>query len=227
MRKKSFPHHPVIPANAGIQRHQPSWMSDQVGHDEGLNLKILRQQICQQRKNLSPDTQADAANKVANQLCNTEIFKNSQHIAAYFPINGELDPTLLMGYAWQAGKICYFPVIAKNQQLLFALYNEGDPLTRNRYGILEPYIEKNQIIAPQDLDIVITPLVAFDNKGNRLGMGSGYYDHTFAFLKQQTRPSKPYLIGIACEFQKVAELIPNSWDVRLDMVVTEAKIYAT
>jgi 5-formyltetrahydrofolate cyclo-ligase len=83
---------------------------------------------------------------------------------------------------------------------LFSIYEPDDVLKKNRFGILEPEINFKKIIPAWALDIVFTPLIAFDSEGNRLGMGGGFYDRTFSFLHNSKR-SHPHLIGLAYEFQ--------------------------
>lgn len=190
-----------------------------------VNTQKLRKEILNKRAKLTPTFQHQAAIKVANFISNINIFKNSKCIAAYFPVRGEMDPRPLMEHIWQENKTCYLPIVMKNHKLLFAEYNKNDLLINNRYNIPEPCRETCKLINPKDLNIVITPLVAFDIKGNRLGTGAGYYDRTFAFMKGLPRRNKPYLIGIAYEFQKTLSLSPQPWDVPLNMIVTEAGIY--
>ena len=111
----------------------------------------------------------------------------------------------------------------KDKKLLFSIYNEGDPLVNSHCGIPEPYKKSDNLIDPKDLDLVITPLVGFDVDGNRLGMGGGYYDRTFAFTKQHSDDDDhgPCLIGVAYEFQNISQVPTESWDVPLDKLVTE------
>ena len=75
------------------------------------------------------------------------------------------------------------------------------------------------------LDMIFVPLVAFDLNGFRIGMGSGYYDRTFEKKLEIKDMKSPVLIGLAYEFQKQECLNHQPWDVPLDMVVTELKIY--
>jgi len=107
--------------------------------------------------------------------------------------------------------------------MLFIKYEEGEQLIKNRLGILEPIFDAKKIIYPQKIDLVIVPLVGFDENANRLGNGGGYYDRTFIFKKQQ--PNKPYLIGIGYECQKIPSLDIKDWDVPMDMIVTESFFY--
>jgi 5-formyltetrahydrofolate cyclo-ligase len=190
-----------------------------------INTQKLRKEILNKRAKLPPPFQRETALKVANFISNINIFKKSKHIAAYFPVRGEMDPRPLIEQAWQEHKTSYLPIVMENYKLSFAEYNKNDLLINNLYSIPEPCRETSKLINPKDLDIVIMPLVAFDINGNRLGTGTGYYDRTFAFTKQLTRRNKPYLIGIAYEFQKAPDLSPQPWDVPLNMVVTEARIY--
>ena len=81
-------------------------------------------------------------------------------------------------------------------------------------------------MALRDLDIVFTPLVAFDTAGNRVGMGAGFYDRSFAFRKHRRNWRRPLLIGVAYDFQRVPHIPARTWDVPVDLVVTDKKTYA-
>jgi 5-formyltetrahydrofolate cyclo-ligase len=82
-----------------------------------------------------------------------------------------------------------------------------------------------KLIDPDQLDLVIVPLVAFDKSGNRLGKGGGYFDRTFEFLNEAPRPKKPFLCGIAYALQALPSIEPEPWDVKLNAVITEEKIH--
>lgn len=92
-------------------------------------------------------------------------------------------------------------------------------LRANSFGLLEP--NSGQTIDARSLDVVITPLVAFDKKNNRVGMGGGYFDRTFAFLKDRKSYFHPKLVGVAFACQEVEQIVPNPWDIRLFGVITE------
>lgn len=102
--------------------------------------------------------------------------------------------------------------------LHFSLYQPADKLQPNQYGILEP-LSSAPHIALEKLDIVMTPLVAFDRQGHRLGTGGGYYDRTFAALQ-----GKPRLVGMAYSMQEADPLPSDEWDVKLYGVVTEKSL---
>lgn len=186
-----------------------------------LNRPLLRQQIRQQREALCIGAQQKSAVHVAKLVFDLPEYQAAQHIAFYKAHHGELDPILILEYALNAGKTCYFPVLLPNpsRQLNFYRYQPNDEWVKNSYGILEPTQNPKHLIAPEKLECVFTPLIAFDEKGYRIGQGEGYYDYTFRFLNQPPRPSHPQLIGLAYAFQKMDMIIPESWDVRLNRII--------
>jgi 5-formyltetrahydrofolate cyclo-ligase len=165
-----------------------------------------------------------AAHSALHLLVNDSLFLTSQRIACYFAQDNEFDCSPIIESIWQAKKNCFLPVLSDqhNQGLTFAAYHPNDTLCLNRYNIQEP---KDKAILPaEELDLVFVPLVGFDLQGNRLGMGGGYYDRTFAHL-QKKNIKKPYLMGLAFECQYVAEIPEESYDIPLDAVLTEKKLY--
>ena len=185
----------------------------------------LRQSIRKKRLALTPSESATCAEHLAQQVCSSKFVSNSRHIAAYLAADGEIDPLPLMQYFWSLGKIIYLPVLVpfSMQKLWFAKYEAGDRLIYNRYGIAEPL--RRRLIKPCALDLVLTPLVAFDQAGHRIGMGGGYYDRSFAFLAGRRYWRKPHMLGLAFEFQKQDTIKPNAWDIPLTAIATEARLY--
>ncbi len=114
-------------------------------------------------------------------------------------------------------------MIDEHKRLKFALWWPGMEIATNRLGIPEP-VDTNASLAPDALDVVLVPLLGFDRRGHRLGFGGGYYDRSFAFLRDLERPSKPLLVGIGYASQEVDHIEPEDWDVRLDYVATEREL---
>jgi len=187
----------------------------------------LRQSIRQQRRSLTRDEADHHAEQLAHRTARHAFVLQSQRIATYLAADGEIDPYPLMQSLWASGKTLYLPVLApfSNRKLWFAEYNPTDILAFNRFGIPEPV--RRRLIKPCALDLVLTPLVAFDSNGHRIGMGGGYYDRSFAFLRRRQHWRKPRLLGLAYELQKQTSIKPNDWDIPLDAVATEARIYQT
>ncbi len=130
-------------------------------------------------------------------------------IAVYLRQDGEIDLAPVVAKGRERGVVFAVPVLACGS-LRFAAYRAEEPLRRVRYGLLEP--TNPALLRPT---LVLAPLVAFDGQGNRLGMGGGHYDRYFAEHPRTER------IGVAHQCQRTSELPVDSWDVRLDAVVTE------
>jgi 5-formyltetrahydrofolate cyclo-ligase len=175
------------------------------------------------RRAISTEQRSVAAEAAAKLFSQHPLFQRSQFIATYLGKSDEFDAVPIIEEIWRAQKKCYLPVVqAPEEKILnFMLFREGDSLRMNRYKILEP--ENTEKIAAEDLDLVLMPLVAFDLKQNRLGMGGGYYDHTFEFILEKKPQKKPLLIGLAYANQQVDHLPYDPWDVPLDGVLTEEK----
>ncbi len=186
----------------------------------------IRKTIRQQRLALSMSETQQAAVDVCQLLQQKSVFIQAQHIAFYFSCNNELSVDNLLQIALAQDKHCYLPVLdpLNENHLLFCHYENNAPLINNRYGIPEPICQSDNFIDPQQLDMVFTPLVAFDKRCNRLGMGKGYYDRSFAFLKNNV-VKKPVMIGIAYELQKLPVVPCDDWDIPLDAIATEKTIY--
>lgn len=187
----------------------------------------LRRQMRRRRRALSLAERLARAECLAQGLAATHLFRSSRRIACYLSQDGELDLTPLMRRAWAMQKTCYLPVVRAFHppRLWFAPYCEGDPLVCNRFGIPEPHLPLREPARAAVLDLILVPLVAFDEYGNRLGMGAGFYDRTFAFLKQRHFWQRPRLLGIGYDFQKVEDLQAQPWDVPLQGIATDARIY--
>lgn len=179
----------------------------------------IRSHLRQQRRALSCAARVCCAKQVARRLAASPLFRAARRIAIYLPNDGELEITPLLQRIWACGKTCYLPVL-RGKRLGFALYLRGDVLSLNRFGIPEPAVPARKLVGALALDLILVPLVAFDAQGNRLGMGAGFYDRTLAARARRTHWRRPRLIGIAYDFQKVAQLVPAPWDVPLDGVVT-------
>ncbi len=113
----------------------------------------------------------------------------------------------------------------KRRQLWFLRYRPGEPMRANRFGIPEPARRQRRLALAWTLDLILVPLVGFDADCNRLGMGGGFYDRTLSFLRQRTHWQRPRLIGIAHECQRVERIQPQPWDIPLDAVATELRLY--
>ena len=187
----------------------------------------LRRTLRAQRNSLSLEAQIVAADRLTANVVSTRWFRVCRRIACYLPNDGEIDPSPIMERLWRMRKICYLPVLSRltHDRLWFARAEPDMALTSNRFGILEPEVAARHLVRAQELDLILMPLVAFDHRGNRLGMGGGFYDRSLEFLRHRQRWKKPHVFGLAHDFQQVAALGVEPWDIPLQGVVTDKKVY--
>ena len=181
----------------------------------------LRQHLRQTRRNLPPKERIAAAESVAGQLLALPFLPERGHVAGYWAMDGEIALHVFQ-LRLPAGLSYCLPVLTEangENRLAFAPWRPGDPLVSNRYGIPEPDVEPGSLLAAAEMALVVMPLVGFDLGGNRLGMGAGWYDRSFAF--RRSRPGPPWLVGAAFSRQQVEALDRQDWDVPVDAVCTE------
>ena len=187
----------------------------------------LRRLLRKARRELSPCAQRLAARGLYQQLAQHPLFRRAKHIALYLPTDGEIDPRLLLREAQRRGKTTYLPVLSAwpRTKMVFQRLSPGEKLRPNRYRILEPRINHARQRKVWALDLVLLPLVGFDETGRRLGMGGGFYDRSLAYQARRQSWRKPTLLGLAHECQKVGNLAQASWDVPLQGTVSDKQWY--
>jgi 5-formyltetrahydrofolate cyclo-ligase len=160
---------------------------------------------------------------IANRLRRDPAYLRADRIGAYLATDGEIDPLPLLHAALAGGKRCYLPVLHPfaGPSLWFCEWRAGDPLVPNRFAIPEPLPRRHPPHHAWQLDLLLVPLVAFDARGNRLGMGGGYYDRTLAYLHHRVHWRRPRVVGLAHSLQRVDSLPKNAWDIPVDGVITE------
>ncbi|PRA32194.1 5-formyltetrahydrofolate cyclo-ligase [Pseudomonas poae] len=192
-----------------------------------LSRPQLRRMLRKARRALTPSEQRKAAHGLYRQLAQQPLFRRAKHISLYLPTDGEIDPRLLLRAAQRRGKATYLPVLSAwpRTKMVFQRVRPGEKLLPNRFRILEPRVNISQQRKVWALDLVLLPLVGFDETGGRLGMGGGFYDRSLAYLARRQSWRKPTLLGLAHECQKVERLVQASWDVPLAGTVTDKQWY--
>jgi len=194
--------------------------------DTPINNGIIRRNKRRLRNQLSCLEQSTHAFGLANQVCRQQPFLNGSRIACYLANDGEIDPEYIIQTAWRLRKQVYLPVLSPFQgKLYFAPYQAGMAMKLNRFDIWEPACRPVNWVTAWQLDLMLLPLVAFDECGNRLGMGGGFYDRTLSYLRRRQHWKAPKLLGAAHELQRIEPIAPEPWDIPLDLVVTEAGAY--
>ncbi len=183
----------------------------------GLNLQksILRKQFLAQRKAILVEDAKIAAEKAANNLIHNLIHKNITIVAIYLPVQAELDTIPLKTQLQELGlKIALPKIVDKNSPLVFKLWDVDSKLISHPTYKVKELDESALNIIP---DIVIVPLLAFDEDNHRLGYGGGYYDRTIKYYKQNYPHTK--FVGYAYEGQKIEGKLPRyDFDQMLDFI---------
>ncbi len=177
----------------------------------------LRRELKAKRSLLSAADKMAAAEAVANHVL-AQLPETGGSIAGYWASVGEL-PLHILQLRLPSNWIWCLPVVQPNRHLLFAPWRAGDALATNQYGIPEPTLTPSSCLRPAELSAALVPLLGFTRSGQRLGMGGGYYDASFAF--RQNNLATPTLIGIAFACQELDKLDTQAWDVNMDAIATE------
>lgn len=189
-----------------------------------MNKSNLRRTIKAARNAISPSQRRSASRASLRLALRHGLLLRAQRIGLYSAKGGEFDLQPLLNQALLMGRACYLPLVPRRGRILrFGRVGRCTRMTTNRYGIAEP-IDARPLRARQ-LDLLLMPLVGFDQQGFRLGMGGGYYDATLAFMHHRRHWRKPLLVGVAYECQRVERLPHDPWDMPLDAVLTERQLY--
>ncbi len=193
----------------------------------GKEKKQLRNQARQKRRALDHQQRTEASARICQRIAASKSFRNARRIALYLPMDGEVDCLSLFETAMGAGKEIFLPQLPGRypRAMNFALLDAQTALEPGPMGTIQPARGSRIAASAREMDLVITPLAAFDPRGNRIGMGAGYYDRTFGFLAYRKHWISPRLVGVAFECQKFPAVPIDPWDVPLWSVVTESGSY--
>ena len=202
--------------------HEPANMMSNETTAEQLRSQI-RKQIRSTRRNLAEAQQVADAAKLFTHLIQHAKVKEALHIGISLASDGEIDTHEFIKWCWAQKKHVYLPVIHpfSKGHLLFLEYTPETDMVVNKYGISEPKLTQLHACAMKKLDLVFTPLVAFDLQGNRIGMGGGYYDRMLSPWFKEKKGAYP--IGLAHDCQQVTSLPIEKWDIPLPEIITPSK----
>jgi 5-formyltetrahydrofolate cyclo-ligase len=184
----------------------------------------MRKQLRANRRALSVAEQRIAARNLLHNVLRLAEIRSARHIALYWPNDGEIDPRPLLKRLKRMRKQCFVPLLSELFHNRLWFVPVGARTRRNLFGIPEPIVPARARRSGRELDLVFLPLVGFDRRGNRIGMGGGFYDRTFGFLRDRDGWHRPTLIGLAHACQEVPALQPAEWDVPLAAIVTDREI---
>ena len=176
-----------------------------------------RKRINKERRKLGRLQCYIASKRLASNSKFIQRIKHCSKILSYLPVQGEISPYFI--YQDSNAKV-YLPKISDfvNNQMQY--YSSELPRKLNRFRISEP-LPMEQPTPMNAFDIVLMPLVGFDRNGHRLGMGGGFYDRALEFTQSVNQFNRPLLIGVAHHFQECETITRHSWDIPLDIVLTD------
>lgn len=176
----------------------------------------LRQQMLAARQALPAQQRQQMDTRICS--CIVQAAADVGPIAGYVAANGEPDIMPALTELYECGHSIYLPVVDPliRGQMQFGNWTPGMVLKRNRFGIGEP--DGLETLPAADLDLVFMPLLGYSAEGQRVGMGSGYYDRSFSI---SAAAKTPLLCGIAYSMQQAQFSTADAWDIPMDAVVTE------
>ena len=181
---------------------------------------LLRRELRQRRRDLPAAARIAAANTLADRLLALPFLPSSGHVAGYWAMDGEIGLHAFQMRLPPTLTYC-LPMLHADESLRFAPWRAGAPLVTNRFGIPEPDLDPDDALPASEMAMLVLPLVGFDARGARLGMGGGWYDRSFAFRHAAMPP--PWLVGVGFDAQCVDALEVESWDVLPDAICTETR----
>jgi 5-formyltetrahydrofolate cyclo-ligase len=200
-------------------------MAEPGDRDHRAARRSIRRDMRASRRGLDAATRQAADRALVRNILSWGPYRRARRVALYLAFDGEPDLSRLIAVAHRQGKELYVPSL-KGHSMSFVRLPPKGTLAKNFFGILEP--PRGGRIDARQLDLVLTPLVAFDTHGTRIGVGRGYYDRCFGFLLRRQAWLHPKLAGVAYSLQCAPTLDRQAWDVPLWAAVTEksAQIFA-
>ena len=183
-------------------------------------MRELRSKALHARRAMNVEYRAAASKIICEKVIRSSSFSAASLLACYLPMQDEVDTRRIIERAWCAKKRIFVPITRTKGKMFFREIHPNTTLVRNSMSIWEPVT--GEIVHPRELQMVVTPLVAFDRFNHRIGMGGGYYDRSFSFLRHRKHWFKPKLFGVAFKCQEIEKITPNPWDIRLYKTFNES-----
>jgi|SaaInl5LU_22_DNA_1037371.scaffolds.fasta_scaffold06378_4 5-formyltetrahydrofolate cyclo-ligase len=188
-----------------------------------MDRRFIRSAMRAQRRMLTPSQRAFSSFDLLRNLRTQIWYLRAQSIAAYLSNDGEINLAPVIDDCLTRNKLITLPCVKSEMgKMQLKVWQPTDSLISNRYGILEPTSGKLRPLFAHS--VVFTPLVAFDSKGTRIGMGGGYYDRLLTPSSSAAPENRPLIVGVAYAFQQLEDLEAEDWDVPLDAVVTDQEV---
>ena len=184
----------------------------------GLSKELLRKNALAKVRSLSPEMISDLSEDIRRKVESLEQYKKANVVATYVGRKDEVQTEKIIRDALSSSKRVIVPLtVPKEKKLIFSELHDLSELAPGHYSILEPKKEYVRPVPLEEADIVLVPVVAWDERGYRIGHGAGYFDVALAPVKNPT-------VGLAFEAQRVEKIPEEAHDVSLKMIVTECRV---
>lgn len=181
--------------------------------------KELRKSKIHARNSLSAEERQQLSALISERIASSELYKKANTVLIYRATKGEVRLDALEAAEESQGKRLVYPLCVSDSEMIALLPDGEDAWQSGYFGIMEPIREKSEEISPSEIDLVVCPCAAFDEKCGRMGMGAGFYDRYIE------KCANAHIVAVAFEVQK-AECIPmEPWDKPMEMVFTEERTY--
>jgi 5-formyltetrahydrofolate cyclo-ligase len=178
--------------------------------------RALRREVLGRRDALPAEERARAARRIVDRLLGLPELGDAETVMVFWSFGSEVDTGPLIDRLHRSGVRVALPRI-EDGDIAAVAYAPGDPVAPTGFGAMEP--SGRDAVAPEEVDVVVVPGVAFDRAGGRVGYGGGFYDRFLA----RTRPQVP-AIAIGFGVQVVEEVPGGGGDRRVDAIVTEDEV---
>jgi 5-formyltetrahydrofolate cyclo-ligase len=188
-----------------------------------LDKAALRRQLRARRKAIGVSLRQAAGRALVGLALRHRLLARGRRIGIYMPAKSEIDVLPLLNRALAMRAHCFLPIVPGQgrKKMWFSQMGERPAWVLNRYGIPEYRHPLAKRVRVQSLDLLFMPLLGFDARGYRLGMGGGYYDASLAYLKRFRRWRRPRIVGVAFSLQELEKVPNDPWDIPLDAILTE------
>ncbi|MGQ9629826.1 MAG: 5-formyltetrahydrofolate cyclo-ligase [bacterium] len=181
--------------------------------------KAIRRRILNERNSMDRSEIAKRSEEIARKLISSPEFESAGVVMVFVSFGSEVRTQRILNAALSSGKRVAVPLVQDKKIIASELLDPENDLAPGTYGILEPKPECVRPVPAEEIDLIVTPGLAFDRRGYRIGYGAGYYDRFF----KTTRPDAPK-IAVAFDFQVLDEVPTTERDLPVDAIITERRI---
>lgn len=176
----------------------------------------LRSKMKSRLGGLTPQEYHELNHSLFANFLKLKLFDKANSIMLYYSVRNEAETVPMINYLLGEGKTVALPVCTPERDLNAAVINDLSQLQPAPFGLMEPG-PGSPVLANEELQLIVVPGVAFDEQGNRLGHGAGYYDR---FLSKTPNAFK---LALAYDFQVVPEVPTEPHDLKMDAILTPTR----